>query len=204
MIWNRIVCQVRAGNTIAGRAIAFSAIAGRPIAGKAIAVLLSVTIAGCTMQEHGATRVSNAANESSGSLSAPTSGESVTTDNTSAHTLRIYVSAVNCEMNQADARRINGIAINAKRDGLWTEVVFAGIQSDTSRILTQAASDLGLEVPVRAIRSNELKAFESIGGAHLPMVLVTKARQLKTMIAGETMPRTLSVVEASMSPDGSS
>lgn len=174
------------------------------VADNVIAVLLIAAVTACTVQERGANRTGANRSDSSSSQIRTTPVASFAADTTPAHTLRVYVSAVNCEMNQADARRINLIATKAKRDGLATEVVFAGIQSDTSRILMQAVTDLGLEVPVRAIRSNELKVFETIGGAHLPMVLVTKARQLKTMIAGETMPRTLSVVEASMSSAGSS
>lgn len=169
----------------------------------AIAVLLFATFAGCEVQDHVWGRGETNGDDSSSATVATLSGHSVAADTSPAHVLRVYVSAVNCEMNQADARRINDIATRARKEGLATEVVFSGIQSDTSRILIQAVSDLGLKVPVRAIRRNELKEFETIGGAHLPMVLVTKARQLKTMIAGETMPRTLSVVEASMSPAGS-
>lgn len=118
---------------------------------------------------------------------------------TSPHLIRVYVSAVNCEMNRADADRLNVIAQTA---GLSVEVVFAGIQDSDTAVLTRAASDLGLTVRARFPQAREFEQFKSIGGVRLPMAVVLKARQLKTFIAGESMPRTLSLLEASMSPAG--
>ncbi|MBC8088342.1 MAG: hypothetical protein H7Z40_13820 [Phycisphaerae bacterium] len=114
-----------------------------------------------------------------------------------AHHIRVYVSALNCEMNWGDATRLNTLA---GTPGVSVEVVFTGIAEPDSLILRQATTDLGLHVPTRIIRTAELEPYESIGGARLPMALVVKAKQLKTIIAGELMPRTLSLLEASMSP----
>ena len=65
-------------------------------------------------------------------------------------------------------------------------------------VLAQARADLGLTVPVRLIRTRELEQYKSIGGAPLPMALLVKGRQLKTIVAGESMPRTMGLVEASL------
>lgn len=118
---------------------------------------------------------------------------------TSAHVIRVYVSAVNCEMNVEDAARLNVIA---RTPGLSMEVVFTGIADSDTLVLTKAARDLGLSVRARLPWAQELEQFKSIGGVRLPMALVVKAKQLKTFIAGESMPRTVSLLEASMSPTG--
>lgn len=115
----------------------------------------------------------------------------------SAHHIRVFVSAINCEMNSADAKRLNSVA---QTPGVSVDVVFTGIAVNDTLILRQATADLGLQVPARIVRARELEQYQSIGGAKLPMALVIKAKQLKTIIAGEPMPRTLSLLEASMSP----
>ncbi|GEM_PF-2165106 len=113
------------------------------------------------------------------------------------HMVRVFVSAVNCEMNRADAARLNSLA---GTPGLAVEVIFAGIADGDTIVLQNAKADLGLTVATRLVRGKELEQYKSIGGARLPMALVVKAKQLKTIIAGESMPRTLSLLEASMSP----
>ena len=112
-----------------------------------------------------------------------------------AHGVRLYVSAVNCEMNAEDAARINALSTVP---GITVEVVFAGISGNDTSVLAQARADLGLTVPVRLIRTRELEQYKSIGGAPLPMALLVKGRQLKTIVAGESMPRTMGLVEASL------
>lgn len=112
------------------------------------------------------------------------------------HGVRIYVSAVNCEMNADDAARLNALAATP---GLAIEVVFTGVADHDTTVVSQARADLGLTVPVRLIRQNEVVQYKSIGGAALPMALIVKGRQLKTIVAGESMPRTMSIVEASLS-----
>ena len=112
-----------------------------------------------------------------------------------AHGVRLYVSAVNCEMNAEDAARINALSAVP---GITVEVVFAGITGNDTNVVAQARADLGLTVPVRLIRSHELEQYKSIGGAPLPMALMVKGRQLKTIVAGESMPRTMGLVEASL------
>ena len=112
-----------------------------------------------------------------------------------AHGLRLYVSAVNCEMNAEDAARVNALS---NMPGITVEVVFTGITGNDTSVIAQARADLGLTVPVRLIRSHELEQYKSIGGAPLPMALMVKGRQLKTIVAGESMPRTMSLVEASL------
>ena len=114
---------------------------------------------------------------------------------TVAHALRIYVSAVNCEMNAEDAARVNALA---ETPGLAVEVVFAGISGTDSNVVKRAQLDLELHVPVRQIKPDEIQQYKSIGGATLPMALIVKGRQLKTIVSGESMPRTLSIVEASL------
>jgi len=112
-----------------------------------------------------------------------------------AHGVRLYVSAVNCEMNAEDAARVNALS---QLPGISVEVVFAGISGNDTNVVAQARADLGLTVPVRLIRSHELEQYKSIGGATLPMALMVKGRQLKTIVAGESMPRTMGLVEASL------
>lgn len=112
-----------------------------------------------------------------------------------AHGLRLYVSAVNCEMNAEDAARVNALST---MPGITVEVVFTGITGNDTSVIAQARADLGLTVPVRLMRSHELEQYKSIGGAPLPMALMVKGRQLKTIVAGESMPRTMSLVEASL------
>jgi hypothetical protein len=116
---------------------------------------------------------------------------------TAAHQVRVYVNAINCEMNAEDARRLNAIGRTA---GLDVEVVFAGIAAGDTAVLERAKTDLGLNVKVRLLKDRELEPYKPIGGARMPMALVIKANQLKTILAGESMPRTLSLLEASMSP----
>lgn len=112
-----------------------------------------------------------------------------------AHEVRVYVSAVNCEMNADDAARINALA---QTPGLAVEVVFAGISGNDTSVVKSAQHDLELRVPVRQLQKDELEQYKSIGGAMLPMALIVKGRQLKTVVSGESMPRTLSIVEASL------
>ena len=112
-----------------------------------------------------------------------------------AHGVRLYVSAVNCEMSAEDAARVNALSYLS---GISVEVVFAGISGNDTNVVSKVRADLGLTVPVRLIRSHELEQYKSIGGAQMPMALLVKGRQLKTIVAGESMPRTLSLVEASL------
>lgn len=112
-----------------------------------------------------------------------------------AHGVRFYVSAVNCEMNNEDAARINALA---RIPGVTVEVVFAGISGTDTAVVNRARADLGLTVTTRQIAGRELEQYKSIGGAAIPVALVVKGRQLKTIVAGEAMPRTVSIVESSL------
>ncbi|MEP6836304.1 MAG: hypothetical protein ABJB74_23140 [Gemmatimonas sp.] len=127
--------------------------------------------------------------------SAETHADSTGRSFTFAHGVRIYVSAVNCEMNAEDAERVNSLS---RIPGLTVEVVFTGISGHDTSVVVHAQRDLGLTVPTRMVRDHELAPYTSIGGASLPMALMIKGRQLKTIVSGETMPRTLSIVEASL------
>lgn len=159
-----------------------------------ISLLVTATlVAGCQVVREGPRKDASVASATT-TRAAPDSAANVSAP---AHNVRVYVSAVNCEMNSADARRINAVAHTGH---MPIEVVFTGIQDNNLAILQQATRDLGLEVPTRIARAGELEQYKSIGGAYLPMALVTRARQLKTIIAGETMPRTLSLIETSLSP----
>ena len=139
----------------------------------------------------------DAASVTSGSASAATrAGKTPTPPTfTFAHGVRIYVSAVNCEMNAEDARRIN---VLARTPGLAVEVVFAGTTPGDTSVVAQARADLGLTVSTRAIRAHELEQFKSIGGAQLPMALLVKGRQLRTIVSGESMPNMMRLVELSL------
>lgn len=98
-------------------------------------------------------------------------------------------------MNAEDAARINALRMTS---GLAVVVVFAGISGNDTTVVQRAQRDLGLHVSVRQLSPHELEQYKSIGGAQLPMALIVKGRQLKTVVSGESMPRTLSVVEASL------
>lgn len=110
---------------------------------------------------------------------------------------RIYVSAVNCEMNAADARRINTLP---RELGITVEVIFTGIATTDTAATRQARTDLGLTVPTRVIHPNELATLQHTGTTRLPIALVIKAKQLSTIISAESMPKTLELVTASFSP----
>jgi hypothetical protein len=144
---------------------------------------------------------SNSNTSTSVSKSANANTETFTDTNreTIRHGIRLYVSAVNCEMNVQDATRINALA----HTGLTVEIVFLGIPNNDTTVVRQARDDLTLKVPVRLVRPGEVdsltSSWKSTGGASLPVALVVRGRQLKTIVAGESMPRTLSILEAAWS-----
>lgn len=110
---------------------------------------------------------------------------------------RIYVSAVNCEMNAADAQRINALPLEL---GITVEVIFTGIAATDTAAVLQARADLGLTVPTRVMHDNELAPLLHTGTTRLPVALVIKAKQLSTIISSESMPKTLELVTAAFSP----
>ncbi|MGV3707879.1 MAG: hypothetical protein ACO1Q7_03490, partial [Gemmatimonas sp.] len=113
------------------------------------------------------------------------------------HGIRVFVSAVNCEMNADDAARLNTLATST---GIHVEVVLLGITNGDTSVARRARHDLTLTAPTRLARDGELdsltQAFKYTGGASLPVELVIRGRLLKTIVAGETMPRTVSLLEA--------
>lgn len=121
----------------------------------------------------------------------------VTEPPTPAFGARIYVSAVNCEMNAADAERINALPHEL---GITLEVVFTGIAATDTAASVQARADLGLTVPTRVMHDNELAMLQHTGTTRLPVALVIKAKQLSTIISSESMPKTLELVTAAFSP----
>lgn len=117
-----------------------------------------------------------------------------------AHGAMVYVNAMNCEMTAEDARRLNAFA---KSTGISVSVVFVGLTQNDSMIVRQASTDLGLTVPARALRDEELVQYKSIGITRMPLALVIKGKQLATIVTGESMPKTVGLIMAAFSPDAS-
>lgn len=114
-----------------------------------------------------------------------------------AHGAIVYVNAMNCEMTAEDARKLNEFA---KSEGISIAVVFVGLAQSDSLVVRQATKDLGLVVPARALRDGELSQYKSIGIARMPMAVVIKGKQLATIVTGETMPKTVGLIQAAFSP----
>lgn len=114
-----------------------------------------------------------------------------------AHGVTMFVSALNCEMNAADAARLNHLATET---GVNVEVAFVGISANDTLVARQARQDLGLVVPSRIMRDGELAPYKSIGFARMPMALVIKGKQFSTIVSGESATKTLGLIEAAFSP----
>ena len=123
---------------------------------------LAILLTGCGIATEKPLRNGNAA--TAAFEQSPLDSVAATNADAPAHNVRVYVSAVNCEMNAEDAQRLNAVARTSR---MPLEVVFTGIQDNNRAILEQATRDLGLEVPTRVARAGELEQYKSIGGAYL-------------------------------------
>jgi len=104
----------------------------------------------------------------------------------------LYVSPVDCQMSTDDAQRLNALS---QRRGVHLRAVFIAVEAGDTATANRAKRDLGIDVPISIGAMADVDAISPGTAARTPFVLIVKDGEIRTVIAGESMHRTIALLE---------